>query len=70
MVGAAATQFHSLLDGALRAASRLPALIGDAGIVAQPVDPRDVADAIVARVAAGLSASTEEFGRPEVLHFD
>ena len=47
------TQFHSFLDGALRAASRLPALIGDAGIVAQPVDPRDVADAIVARVAAG-----------------
>lgn len=65
-----ATQFHSLLDGALRAASRLPALIGDAGIVAQPVDPRDVADAIVARVAAGPSMSTEEFGGPEVLHFD
>jgi nucleoside-diphosphate-sugar epimerase len=37
---------------------------------AQPVDPRDVADAIVARVAAGLSASTEEFCGPEVLHFD
>ena len=65
-----ATQFHSFLDGALRAASRLPALIGDAGIVAQPVDPRDVADAIVARVAAGAGMSTEEFGGPEVLHFD
>lgn len=64
------TQFHSLVDGALRAATRLPALIGDVGIAAQPVDPRDVADRIAARVSAGPSMITEEFGGPEVLHFD
>lgn len=64
------TQFHPFLDRALHAASRAPLLVGDAGIVAQPVDPRDVAGRITARVAAGPSGAVEEFGGPEVLHFD
>jgi len=65
-----ATQFHQFVDNTLRGASRLPVMIGDAGIVAQPVDCRDVAARIVMRVGAGPSAAVEEIGGPEVLHFD
>ena len=64
------TQFHQFADRALRAMSRLPALVGDAGILAQPVDPRDVADRIAGRIAAGPSMTIDEFGGPEVLHLD
>ena len=62
-----ATQFHQLVDKALRAMSRGPFLLYDRGIIAQPVDPRDVADRLIARVAGGPLLGTEELGGPEVL---
>lgn len=64
-----ATQFHDFLDSVLRAASWSPILISDAGIVAQPVDPREV-DRIAALVSTGPSHAVAEFGGPEVLHAD
>lgn len=65
-----ATQFPQLLDVLLRSASRLGPVIGDRAVVAQPVDPRDVADRIAQRLAAGPIRDIEEYGGPQVLRFD
>ncbi len=65
-----ATQFGGFLDELLRGASRLGPVIGDPAIVAQPVDPRDVAERLVQRVTAGPLYSIEEYGGPQVLRFD
>ncbi|MEH1012603.1 NAD(P)H-binding protein [Micromonospora sp. CPCC 206060] len=65
-----ATQFPQLLDAMLRVTGALGPVIGDPAVVAQPVDPRDVADRIVARLASGRLDDLEEFGGPQVLRFD
>ncbi|MBB3727169.1 SDR family oxidoreductase [Nonomuraea dietziae] len=59
-----ATQFHEFVDGVF---ARLPLLLVDAGISAQPVDVREVAARLVDRVGQGPSGGIEEFGGPEVL---
>ena len=65
-----ATQFPQLLDGLLRAVSRLGPVFGDRALLAQPVDPRDVAGRIADRLVAGPSRAIEEYGGPQVLRFD
>ncbi|MBO4204534.1 SDR family oxidoreductase [Micromonospora echinofusca] len=65
-----ATQFPQLLDTMLRVAGTLGPVIGDPAIMAQPVDPRDVAERIVTRLATGPLDDLEEFGGPQVLRFD
>ncbi|MCM0674237.1 NAD(P)H-binding protein [Micromonospora phytophila] len=65
-----ATQFPEFLDEMLRGVSRLGPVIGDRGVLAQPVDPRDVADRLAWRLAAGPLRGVEEYGGPEVLRFD
>jgi uncharacterized protein YbjT (DUF2867 family) len=65
-----ATQFPQLLDGLLRAASRLGPVFGDRALLAQPVDPWDVAGRIADRLVAGPSQTVEEYGGPQVLRFD
>ncbi|MEH1099436.1 SDR family oxidoreductase [Micromonospora sp. CPCC 205561] len=65
-----ATQFPEFLDGMLRGASRLGPVIGDPAVLAQPVDPTEVADRLVRRLAAGPLRGIEEYGGPEVLRFD
>ncbi|HEY3008520.1 MAG TPA: NAD(P)H-binding protein [Micromonosporaceae bacterium] len=65
-----ATQFHEFVDAALTMAARLPVMITDPRIPGQPVDARDVADHLMNRVAAGPSATIEDFGGPEVLTFE
>ncbi|MDO3705512.1 NAD(P)H-binding protein [Micromonospora sp. C28SCA-DRY-2] len=65
-----ATQFPQFLDDLLVASSRLGPVIGDRAVLAQPVDPGDVAARLVERLAAGPSRGVEEYGGPEVLRFD
>ncbi|RKN46361.1 SDR family oxidoreductase [Micromonospora endolithica] len=65
-----ATQFPGFLDEMLRGASRLGPVIGDRAVLAQPVDPRDVADRLVARLTAGPLRDVEEYGGPEVIRYD
>lgn len=64
------TQFGGFLDELLRAASRLGPVIGDRAIVAQPVDPRDVAERLVHWITAGPLNGIEEYGGPQVLRYD
>jgi uncharacterized protein YbjT (DUF2867 family) len=64
-----ATQFHTLIDAALRAVSRLPVLLGPAGMPGQPVDPGDVAERLVVQIADGPSHRVAEFGGPHVFTF-
>jgi uncharacterized protein YbjT (DUF2867 family) len=63
-------QFHEFVDKALTSAARLPVMISDPGITAQPVDVRDVAQRIGQRLAAGPSGGCEEYAGPQVLGFD
>ncbi|MGW4464503.1 SDR family oxidoreductase [Micromonospora sp. NPDC004704] len=65
-----ATQFPQLLDQLLGGASRLGPVLGDRALLAQPVDPRDVAGRIADRLAAGPSRTIEEYGGPQVLRYD
>ncbi|MFI7574487.1 SDR family oxidoreductase [Micromonospora sp. NPDC049497] len=65
-----ATQFPAFLDELLRGASRLGPVVGDRAVLAQPVDPRDVADRLVARLTAGPLHDIEEYGGPAVIRFD
>jgi uncharacterized protein YbjT (DUF2867 family) len=65
-----ASQFPQLLDTILRAASRLGPVIGDPAVLAQPVDPRDLADRIAGRLTDGPVERTEEYAGPRVLRFD
>jgi uncharacterized protein YbjT (DUF2867 family) len=64
-----ATQFHTLIDVALRVVGRLPVLLGPAGMPGQPVDPGDVAQRLVIQIADGPSHRVAEFGGPHVLTF-
>ncbi|MFC0507255.1 SDR family oxidoreductase [Micromonospora costi] len=65
-----ATQFPQFLDELLQASSRFGPTIGDRAILAQPVDPGEVAARLAARLAAGPLRGIEEYGGPEVLRFD
>jgi uncharacterized protein YbjT (DUF2867 family) len=65
-----ATQFPQFLDELLQAASRLGPTVGDRAVLAQPVDPREVASRLAARLAAGPSYEVEECAGPQVLRFD
>lgn len=65
-----ATQFHSFIDEILGKMSRLPVIISDPTIPAQPVDVRDVADHLVVRLATPPRNGLEAFAGPEVLRFD
>ncbi|MFU8875292.1 SDR family oxidoreductase [Micromonospora sp. SL4-19] len=65
-----ATQFPEFLEELLRRASRLGPVIGDPAVLAQPVDPGEVAARLAAMLAAGPSYAVAEFGGPQVLRFD
>jgi uncharacterized protein YbjT (DUF2867 family) len=62
-----ATQFHEFIDAALTIAAKLPVMVIDPGVSAQPVDVRDVADRFVVGIADGPSNRVKEFGGPEIL---
>ncbi|MFG1720387.1 SDR family oxidoreductase [Micromonospora chalcea] len=65
-----ATQFPEFLAELLKGASRLGPVIGDRAVLAQPVDPIDVADRLAVMLLAGPSHRVEDFAGPEVLRFD
>ncbi|MET0418662.1 MAG: NAD(P)H-binding protein [Actinoplanes sp.] len=65
-----ATQFPQFLDDMLAASARLGPVIGDRAVLAQPVDPGEVAARLAARLVAGPLGSIEEYGGPQVLRFD
>ncbi|MCP3787894.1 NAD(P)H-binding protein [Micromonospora sp. A3M-1-15] len=65
-----ATQFPEFLEELLRSASRLGPVLGDRAVLAQPVDPGEVAGRLTAMLAAGPTGRIEEFGGPEVLRYD
>lgn len=62
-----ATPFHQYLDGLLW---RLPVLPADRSLTWQPVDAREVAERLVALLAAGPGMTVEEYGGPELLPTD
>ncbi|MDQ6691941.1 MAG: NAD(P)H-binding protein [Candidatus Dormibacteraeota bacterium] len=65
-----ATQFHDLLpDRMLPALGALGVVILGRGWQIQPVDPRDVADALVA-AAAAAGGRLPDFGGPEITTWD
>ncbi|MEV4654587.1 NAD(P)H-binding protein [Micromonospora sp. NPDC049301] len=65
-----ATQFPQLLDEILTTSARLGPVIGDRAVLAQPVDPGEVAARLAARLVAGPLGGIEEYGGPQVLRFD
>ncbi|MGW4677920.1 SDR family oxidoreductase [Micromonospora taraxaci] len=65
-----ATQFPQFLDDLLVSSSRLGPVIGDRAVLAQPVDPGEVAARLAARLVAGPLGGIEEYGGPQVLRFD
>ncbi|MFE9689861.1 SDR family oxidoreductase [Micromonospora sp. NPDC005806] len=65
-----ATQFPEFLEELLRTSSRLGPVVGDRAVLAQPIDPGEVAARLTVMLAAGPSHRIEEFGGPEVLRFD
>lgn len=65
-----ATQFPQFLDELLTRSARLGPVLGDRAVLAQPVDPAEVAARLAARLAAGPLGGIEEFGGPQVLRFD
>ncbi|MBG6101445.1 uncharacterized protein YbjT (DUF2867 family) [Micromonospora vinacea] len=65
-----ATQFPQFLDDLLTASARLGPVIGDRAVLAQPVDPGEVAARLAARLVAGPLGGIEELGGPQVLRFD
>ena len=65
-----ATQFPEFLEELLDRSSRLGPVIGDRAVLAQPVDPVEVAARLAAMLTAGPSYAIEEYGGPQVLRFD
>jgi uncharacterized protein YbjT (DUF2867 family) len=64
-----ATQFHELLDFALRQIDRLPILFLPADLQFQPVDSTEVADVLAALVDAAPDGRLPDLGGPEILSF-
>ncbi|GIJ79530.1 Nucleoside-diphosphate-sugar epimerase [Micromonospora phaseoli] len=65
-----ATQFPQFLDELLRMSSKLGPVIGDRAVLAQPVDPGEVAGELIELLRSGAQGGIVEFGGPEVLRFD
>ncbi|MEV4712135.1 NAD(P)H-binding protein [Micromonospora sp. NPDC049374] len=65
-----ATQFFPFIDELLRLSSKLGPVIGDRAVLAQPVDPGEVADKLVELLRAGARGDIVEYGGPEVQRFD
>ncbi|MER5457312.1 NAD(P)H-binding protein [Micromonospora sp. NPDC002389] len=65
-----ATQFPQFLDELLQKSSKLGPVIADRAVVAQPVDPGEVADKLIELLRAGPRDGIVEYGGPEVLRFD
>ncbi|MDG4794753.1 NAD(P)H-binding protein [Micromonospora sp. WMMD1082] len=65
-----ATQFPQFLDALVRASGRLGPVIGDRAVVAQPVDPGEVAEQLIELLRTGARDGIVEYGGPEVLRFD
>ncbi|MBM0236313.1 NAD(P)H-binding protein [Micromonospora sp. ATA32] len=65
-----ATQFPQFFDGLLGMAGRLGPVIGDPAVLAQPVDPAELAARISHRLTTGPLRGVEEYGGPQVLRFD
>ncbi|WP_217369512.1 SDR family oxidoreductase [Nonomuraea antri] len=61
------TQFHEFVEQAVRGMARLPVMVIDPDIPAQPVDVRDVAAHLVEVIRRGPGEAIEEFGGPQVL---
>jgi uncharacterized protein YbjT (DUF2867 family) len=61
-----ATQFHALLDMIFTATRRLPVLPVLAATDVQPIDVRDVAERLVALVAAAPAGRVPDIGGPQV----
>jgi uncharacterized protein YbjT (DUF2867 family) len=64
-----ATQFHTLLDGFLRQANRLPLFMLPTDLKFQPIDAGEVAARLRECVAAGPGGRVADIGGPEVLAF-
>jgi len=66
-----ATQFHTLIDGRLHAATRglWPLALLPADLKFQPIDTGEAADRICESVAAGPGGRAPDIGGPEVLTF-
>ena len=64
---ARATQFHSLINAMVQQAAGWPVMMIATDLLFQPVDPRDVAAYLCARVAQGPTGRLPDFGGPEVL---
>ncbi|MFY1573727.1 SDR family oxidoreductase [Verrucosispora sp. WMMD703] len=65
-----ATQFFPFIDEMLRLSSKIGPVIGDRAVLAQPVDPGEVADKLVELLRAGARGGIVEYGGPEVQRFD
>ncbi|SBT49835.1 SDR family oxidoreductase [Micromonospora auratinigra] len=65
-----ATQFPGFLEELIQRFGRLGPVIGDPALLAQPVDPGEVAGRLVAMLRTGPSYRVDEVAGPEVLRFD
>ncbi|MFF5214099.1 SDR family oxidoreductase [Micromonospora sp. NPDC000442] len=65
-----ATQFFPFIDELLRLSSKFGPVIGDRAVLAQPVDPGEVADKLVELLRSGARGDIVEYGGPEVQRFD
>lgn len=61
-----ATQFHQLIDRALSSTARL-GVLPSGRVQLQPVDPREVASALIDAIEAGPWPERREFTGPEIL---
>jgi uncharacterized protein YbjT (DUF2867 family) len=64
-----ATQFHTLIDGLLRGADRLPLFFLPSDFKFQPIETGEAAERMAEAVAAGPSGRLPDIGGPEVLTF-
>jgi len=62
-----ATQFHTLIDGLLRGADRLPLFLLPSDLQFQPIDVGEAAERMAEAVAAGPAGRLPDIGGPEVL---
>ncbi len=62
-----ATQFHTLIDRVLQAATKLPVALLPTDLQFQALDPGEAADRLCEIVAAGPSGRVPDLGGPEVL---
>lgn len=62
-----ATQFHTLIDGLLRVANRLPLVLLPTDLRYQPIDVGEAAERMAEVVATGPAGRVADIGGPEVL---